>query len=285
MAVYKLLRVPARPRDPMLPCVSRAVILSMSTDSRLTTKTLSDLCCFCFETWIQVNPGWKGGLKPGYVQSTAQDLIHAYRNACSATADVDGPVLFFEEDAIVLNWDRDHYERVDTFLKQGDYDWYSFGSLGEFSGDDKGHHRRFRGTVGCTQAVVWSKGARNMLLQRAEGCDLHIDSHFLSLFQRKFSYRIPLIVQLFPTTQNMTSWCVDCDEKKKVKDRLIMRVFQAFLQNVLSLDRRPDSWTTLYAINDSLRHAKYGIGVCVYIVSIVLMYMVIRDRGSNVVQK
>ena len=283
MGVYNLLRVPTRPKRPLLKHVARAVILTMEEGTRLTAETLSDLSSVCGETWVQVNPGWKHGRKPSYVTSTAHDLVHAYRNACLWCADTDGPVLFFEEDAILLERGREHYERIDAFLREERYDVYSLASFGEFGHEDKAsHHRRFVGRMGFSQAIVWSRGARDALLGRPEG-DMHIDVHTLSSMRRKYSYMRPLVVQLFPTTENMATWCIECENG--VRERIVVRAWHSFLQQVLRLDARPDGWRTLYRMNDCIRHVKRGVAVakavCVYAIGTIIVYLIIRDRRRS----
>lgn len=283
MQGYVLLRVRARPRDPLLPYVPRAVVLTMERNTRLTWNSLAELCSVCTETWIQVNRGWKeNGVKPDYVRSTAHDLVHAYRHACEACAGVDGPVLFFEEDALLLERDRLHYERVDAFLRRDAYDVYSLGSFGEFGYKDRGgHHRRFVGRMGFSQAIVWSKRARDALLARPPG-DMHIDVHTLSEMERKYSYMRPLVVQLFPTTENMSNWCIECNDS--VRERLVVRMWTSFLQRVLHLDCRPDGWRTLYRMNDMVRHIRRSVafakGACVYALGVVVVYLLLSYTTS-----
>lgn len=248
----------------------------------MTTDTLSDLRTLCPETRIQINMGWKDGKKP-HITTTAHDLVDAYRHCCRAVAECDGPVLIMEEDAVFSNRDRLHYARVNEFLAKQDYDIYSLGSFGEFTGDDKGeHHRRFVGRLGFSQAIVWNKSARDMILVRPEG-DMHIDVHTLSAMKRKYTYYRPLVVQLFPTTENMSTWCIECNDGSR--ERLVVRAWQGFLQKVLGLDRRPDGWTTLYKMNDAIRHVKRGIGVAkglaLYVTGTLVVFLLIRDRRQK----
>lgn len=264
---------------PLLPAVSITVILTMNEGSRLTPESLSDLRSLCRETRIQINMGWKNGKKP-HITTTAHDLVDAYRHCCKMVADCDGPVLILEEDAVFFERDSTHFGVVNEFLKTQDYDVYSLASFGEFCHEDKGDaHRRFVGRLGFSQAIVWNKSGRDMILKRPEG-DMHIDVHTLSAMTRKYTYYRPLVVQLFPTTENMSTWCIEC--KNGSKERLIVRAWQSFLQRVLNLDRRPDGWTTLYKMNDCIRYVKRGMrvlkGVLMYIVGTLVVFFLIRDR-------
>lgn len=273
---------PLRESRPLLPHVPLAVILSMNEGSRLTTEALSDLRTLCPETRIQINMGWKDGNAP-HITTTAHDLVDAYRHCCRAVAECDGPVLIVEEDAVFLNRNRVHYACVDEFVAKRNYDIYSLGSFGEFSADDKGeHHRRFVSRLGFSQAIVWNKSARDMILARPEG-DMHIDVHTLSAMKRKYTYYRPLVVQLFPTTENMRTWCIECTQSSR--ERIVVCAWQGFLQRVLGLDRCPDGWTTLYKMNDAIRHVKQGIGVvkglALYVVGTLVVFLMIRGRRQK----
>ena len=264
---------------PLLPHVPLAVILTMKEGSRLTPGPFSDLRTLCRETRIQVNMGWKDGKKP-HITTTAHDLVDAYRHCCKMVADCDGPVLILEEDAVFFERDLSHFGVVNEFLASRDYDIYSLASFGEFCCEDKEEaHRRFVGRLGFSQAIVWNKTARDMILSRPEG-DMHIDVHTLSAMTRKYTYHRPLVVQLFPTTENMSTWCIECNNGSK--ERIIVSAWQSFLQRVLNLDRRPDGWATLYKMNDAIRHVKRGIrvfkGFLLYVIGTLVMFLLIRGR-------
>lgn len=283
MSCYDLVKLPPCSERPLLPSVKRAVILAMRNSSRLTDDTLADLSRFCEETYIQWNEGWRKCKKPACVTSTAHDLIHAYKNACLACKDVEGPVLFFEEDAIVFERDATHYERVDEFLRRERFDIYSLGSFGEFCprATPGELHRRFQEKVGFSQAMVWSETARRQVLSRPDG-DTHVDVHAISALPRKYAYHLPLVVQLFPVTENMGSWCIACDDS--VRERLVVSGWTTFLQRALHLDKRPDGWRTLYKMNDLIRWARRAgsalKGTLAYAVATLLIYTLLTRPCS-----
>lgn len=238
--------------DPWLPSVSHAVVLTLQGSTRLTTERLESLGRLCRTTVVQVNACWRECKKPAYVRSTAHDLIHAYRNACRLSEDTAGPVLILEDDAEVFDGDRAAFRDVDEFVRRGVFDVYSLGSAGEFVATE-GPHRRFGATMGFSQAVVWSAAARRRLLESP--CDAtHIDVHSLSQMALKYTYYRPLVVQLFPTTANMATWCMRC--KDEWWERGLVCAWQAFLQRGLKLDRRPDGWKAIYTINAGIRPVK-----------------------------
>lgn len=282
MGGYKCVQVPIRPERPLLPSVTRAVVLSMERGSRLTRESLADLCAICPRTWVQLNPGWEQGGKPAHVTSTAHDLVDAYRHACAGCADVDGPVLLLEEDALLLEHDAAAFERVDAFLRSQPYDVYSLGSFGEFGpADARDHHRRFVGRMGFSQAIVWSRRARDALLRRPVG-DVHIDVHTISALELKYGYRKPLVVQLFPRTKNMQTWCLECDGS--VRERILVNAWKCFLQKVLRLDRRTSGWKVLYAMNGGIRHVRRGThalgAVVLYSLTLLVVFLGLRERGA-----
>jgi hypothetical protein len=275
MSCYSLALV-RQSDSPLLPSVSHAFVLTLSDSNRLTHSRLNQLGTLCPKTIVQVNSYWKWCTKPSYVKSTSHDLIHAYRNVCQVCKGIDGPVLILEDDADVLDADPRAFGEIDTFLQNREFDVYSFGSFGEFV-EREGSHRKYGTIMGFSQAVVWSAGARRRLLNSPEGAT-HIDVHTLSQMSNKYTYYKPLVVQLFPTTENMGTWCIKCENQWW--ESIAVRAWIAFLQQGLRLDRRPDGWRTLYKINAWLKPLKVSyivaLGLLLVLVSAALIH---KNRG------
>ncbi len=237
-----------RERRPLLRAATRAYVLTLHDSDRLHRKEASLLPLLCAETYIQINRNYKVSRKPAHVDSTATDLIHAYRNVCSQCRDVRGPVLILEDDAQLLSTCRRQYREVDEFIRSQRYDVYTLGSAGPFDRtQDVGNHRRFYGIMGFSHAIVWSHAAREQFLSGDETRQTHIDVHVLSSMRAKYTYRTPLVVQLFPTTENMSTWCVQCNGSQT--ERIVVKVWIHIVQKWLGLETKPIGWYTLYLIN------------------------------------
>lgn len=273
--------------SPLLPSLERAYVLTTAAarPTRLAPHRLAELRRLCGTTVVQINSGFVSGAKRG-VKGTATDLCHAYRQAFRHAVTCSGPVLVLEDDAQLMQ-PNDTPERaaafaaVDAFVgapdAQARYDVYSLGSAGPFDRSrDVGGHRRFRGLMGFSQAVVWTAHARAAVLashtaSRTVDSDVHIDVHTLSRFGRKYTWHEPLVVQLFPTTANMSEWCIACDGS--VWEKPVVRCWQGFLQHVLKLDDDPAGWKALYALNanaeTAVATAKVAIGGLVLVMALV----------------
>lgn len=265
--VYRMERVAAGPDPPLLRSVPRAYILTMTTSTRLAKPTARALTRLCGETIVQWNPGWRAGGKPPHVDSSAKDILHAYRNVCQHCADLQAPVLILEDDAQLMDGatPRD-FEAVDAFLRADARPWdvYSLGSLGVFDRlQDVGPHRKFLASMSFAQAVVWSPAARAAFLRRDDDDPrlTHIDGHVLSAFRHKYAYRRPLVVQLFPTSENMRTWCREC--KGRAWERSLIKAGTVVLQGVLRLHRDPKGWHVLSSVNHSIQPACAAVGLCV----------------------
>ena len=281
---YEIVKLGVKNTKPYLPSVQLAIIMSMRADTRITERSLAHLTRLCPNTWIQINNGWRACEKPECVRSTAHDLVHAYRNACAACRDVAGPVLLLEEDAIFFEYDVRHYSHVDCFLRTQMYNVYSLGSFGEWLPQTFARHRQFANTMGFSQAIVWNQNARRLLMERPDG-DVHIDVHTLSAMPLKFTYYKPLVVQLFPTTENMESWCIECENG--VTERVVVSAWQSFLQYALNMDSDIHGWVHLYEMNGLIRHARRALrvvrDVVVYFVGTMIVYRImgIASRSSR----
>lgn len=255
-------RLWASSADPLLKSVPCAYVLTMRDSTRLRQREAAALTRFCGRTYVQTNAGWKRSPKPAWVNSTATDILDAYRNVCLACRDVDAPVLILEDDARLLSPCRASFDEVDRFVRTQPFDVYSLGSVGLFDRRrDVGKHRMFMGLMACSQAVVWSRAAREQFLAMDVTRMTHIDTHAVSSMARKYTYARPLVVQLFPTTDNMSSWCIEC--KGRMWETVFTQQLVRLMQDGLSLDTKPDGWHTLYFYNNYAQVLVLTAAACV----------------------
>lgn len=254
MACYRLYEW-STTDDPLLRAVPCAVVLTMRGSARIDAPAFRACRRLCAQTWVQENAGWRRCAKPPRVVDSATDLLHAYWHACKAFADDPAPILILEDDALVLNADRAHYEAIDAFVRAADYDVYGLGNGGMFDALALGPHRRVRGVLGYSQAIVWSARARHAYLQLYESLPAarHVDVHMISRFARKYVYHRPLVVQLFPATENQAQWCFRCDGS--TVERVLTRAYVGLLHRVLHLDVDPRAWHVIYAGNCHAKRA------------------------------
>ena len=262
----------SRSRAPLLESVPRAYVLTLRTSDRLLAAHAARLKLLCSQTFVQVNDGFRMGDKPSYIDSTAKDLIHAYQNVCRDCAHIDGPVLIMEDDAMLFEADASVFREIDAFVKTKAFDVYSLASIGPFDrSNDQGPHRMFRSIMGFSQAIIWSRASRASLLSQDLRRDTHIDVHILSKFTRKFTYERPVVVQLFPTTENMETWCIRCDDEDCFEPMLV-KAWQWTLQRVLYLDRTPDGWRTIYLFNTHAESVCKFVSVSIAVAIIALLH-------------
>jgi hypothetical protein len=252
---------------PLLSIVKNAYILTMRDSKRLKSEQAQYLKNICATTFVQINNGFKNCRKSKHITNTALDLTDAYRNVFMACKHILEPVLVLEDDALLFETDREHFERVDAFLADHEFDVYSLGSFGMFAPFDFSYHKKFVNSVSYSQAVVWPQKTRDRFLEIMDANPesiIHIDGHFLSNLKFKYSYHIPLIVQVFPETLNKETWCSRCKGEKV--EKMAFDVWNRFLLMV-DLDERPHGWKSLYIINHNFLRILASIVILIYIVT------------------
>ena len=116
--------------DPLLPCVEEAYILTMHDSDRLRRQSAYDLQRLARRTYVQINFGYKSGLKEEAVDGPSRDIVHAYKHACGESLR-EGNVLILEDDATFMpGATPEHFAEVDAFLRATAFDTYSLGSFG-----------------------------------------------------------------------------------------------------------------------------------------------------------
>lgn len=241
---------------PLLPSVEEAYILTMHDSSRLRRQAAHDLQRLARRTYVQINAGFKTGLKEAAVDGPSRDIVHAYKHACGECLQ-EGHVLILEDDATFMpGATAEHFAEVDAFLRTALFDTYSLGSFGPFL--TLGRHRRFMCLVGHAQAVVYSPLARERIRAVDVAAVKHIDAHVISKMARNFTYRRPLVVQHIVPTDNIEEW--GCNRHRHTRcERWWVRVWVRMMSGGLRLDRELWGWHVLYAIN---------VATCVFLWSV-----------------
>lgn len=237
--------------SPYFKTVKTAYILTLTTAQgrrRMASEKRDRLTQLCHTTYVQYNTPFnaKGNDKPSYVDTTAKDLTHAYKHLAAHILKTtkDKHVLILEDDAEIFEEDKACFAKVDEFLTTYPYDVYSLGSFGNtypFGSD----HRVYGSTFGFSQAIVWNRKTLKQLVQSK--VTNHIDVHFLMTLPLKYTFKTPLVVQLFEDTDNTKTWCFMCNDG--YVEWGAVKLWQFFLQTVLSLRTDPYHWKTLYRMN------------------------------------
>ena len=226
---------------PILKNVDVLLVLTMEDNYRFNEDPF--LINLAKKTIIQYNKGFKKCKKPDSIISSCQDLVHANYTAFNYLKKYNN-VIILEDDALIINNDITIYNEIDTFIKDERFDVFSFGSIGIFSKYNNKFLKFIKTktfTFGATQAIIYSRQARSALIKKIIHNNFEngqIDNYYINSLDNIFTYKYPLIVQLFPITENMKEWvffngfCPVC---------IIIIIIK-----ILKLDRCPYAWNYIY---------------------------------------
>ena len=223
---------------PLLKNVDVVLILTMEGSTRFKEDPF--LLNLAKKTLIQYNKGFKKCNKPSTIISSKQDLVHAYYTAFEYLKEYNN-VIILEDDALVVNKDILIYEKIDAFIKVTDFDIFTFGSSGLFSNYNDNFYKIVFSFFQATQAIIYSKQARAKLIEDISLSNFskgQIDDAYVGTLTRKFTYKYPLIVQLFPKTENRNNW---------TNNILILAIIELTIA-LLRLDTHTESWFLIYFI-------------------------------------
>jgi hypothetical protein len=230
---YKILNTTT---TPIFKNVDVVLILTMEGSNRFKEDPF--LLNLTKKTIIQYNKGFKKCNKPSIITSSEEDIIHAYYTAFNYLKEYNN-VIILEDDAIVINKNPLIYDKIDKFINTHDFDIFTFGSIGRFSNYIEDFFK-ISSFFAAGQAIIYSKKASNKLIKYISLNDFdkgQMDSKYIIHLNKKFTYKYPLIVQIFPNTENQNSWF----------DNNIFAIYIArFIIALLRLDTYPDSWYLLY---------------------------------------
>jgi hypothetical protein len=224
--------------NPILHNVDIAVILLMENSNRFVPDPF--LLNLTKKTVIQYNLGIKMCYKSSKITTSVQDIVHAYYTAFKYVQKYNN-VIIFEEDAIVINKDISVYKKIDKFLENNNFDIFTFGSFSIFSKYDNDFYK-LNNILTQSQAIIYSPNSIKKLIKMCSDSSInnkHIDYEYIGQLKNKFTYKYPLIVQLFPETENQTTWPGIFITKKLIK--------------LFELDKKPDNWYLLYFICRNLK--------------------------------
>ena len=252
---------------PILNNVDVVLIITMEGSNRFKEDPF--LLNLAKKTIIQYNKGFKEGNKPITITNSKQDIVHAYYTAFEYLKCYNN-VIILEDDAQVINKDIQIYDKINTFIAVENYNIFSFGSFGLFSKYKNDFLKIDYGVIGAAQAIIYSHNARNKLMEDISSSNFnrgHIDLTYLTSLDRKFTYKYPLIVQLFPKTNNMNIW---------FNNIFILNICK-YLVVLLKLDTCIDSWFLLYFI---FRHYILIITLTI-LLTILLLYNLLYFKISK----
>jgi hypothetical protein len=240
MSCYRY-KVINRTKTPILKNVDVLLVLTMEDNYRFNEDPF--LLNLAKKTIIQYNKGFKKGNKPDSIKSTYEDLVHATYTAFKYLKKYNN-VIILEDDALVVNNDIRIYNEIDSFIKDEKFDCFSFGSSGLFL-KYKNNFLKFKKnnmyTFGASQAIIYSREARTALIKKIIYNNFgkgHIDGYYINSFDNIFTYKYPLIVQIFPATENRKEWVF--------LNGFFPIPIVLLLIKILKLDICPYAWNYLY---------------------------------------
>jgi hypothetical protein len=232
---YKILNTTT---TPILKNVDVVLILTMKGSNRFKNDPF--LLNLAKKTIIQYNEGFRKCNKPSTIVSSKEDLVHAYYTAFKYLKEYNN-VIILEDDALVINKNPLIYNKIDKFINTHDFDIFTFGTFGLFSNYNNDFLKIGKPYFSATQAIIYSQKARNKLAKYIISSNFnggHMDNVYVNRLNKKFTYKYPLIVQLFPNTENKNVWGNNIFE---------LYIFK-FIIALLKLDTHPDSWYLGYFI-------------------------------------
>ena len=223
---------------PILKNVDVVLILTMEGSNRFNEDPF--LLNLAKKTLIQYNKGFRNCNKPPTIISSKQDLVHAYYTAFEYLKEYNN-VIIFEDDALVINKNILIYEKIDNFITTTNFNIFTFGSFGPLSKYNEDFLKMDSCYFGAAQAIIYSREARSKLIEDISSSNFNkglIDNSYIGTLTNKFTYKYPLIVQLFPKTENQNTWNANI---------YILSIIKLAV-TLLKLDTSTYSWNLLYFI-------------------------------------
>ena len=107
---------------------------------------------------------------------------------------------------------------------------------------------KFLGFLGFGQSLVYSNSIRENLLKVDISNIKHLDAHFISKHNYKFTYYKPLIVQKLISSPNQNEWSISVNSKHYV-EKISVRLFIFFIKDCLCMNKSLLGWFVLYFLN------------------------------------
>lgn len=254
MSCYEVVHVNTE-NQPLMKSVDALYFLTISVEAspqnqtnseRLSNPSTLEFMRIANLTFIQFN-NWYRSCKKESVNTTGKDLVDAYVNVCTHASTLNfNRILICEDDSQIIATDfQKNIVSIDTFIEKEDPTVYTLGSLACTIPTNSPHKKAL--FMGFSQAVIWSKRARDELLRNYADVN-HIDVGFLSKLDTIYTYHKPVIVQRFITTENMDNWCIQCKGGKL--EKIAVDIWVYILQDVMMLKDGIEGWNIIYNINN-----------------------------------
>lgn len=216
--------------NPILKNVDITIILIMEDSDRF--KYDSFLLNLSKKTVFQYNKGFRACKKPSTIVKSNSDIIHAYYTAFEYTKNLNN-VIILEEDAEVLYYTRSHYKIVDDYISK-EFKVFSFATNGVFTRLNENFYNV--DVAHGAQAQIFSKNERLKIMNDMENNNFlgEIDATYFR--NNVVVYKYPLIVQLFPETENFNNW-----SGNKSLNKLGIKITE--------LDKNKSGWETIYILS------------------------------------
>jgi hypothetical protein len=250
-------------KTPILNNVDIVLILAMEDNNRFDEDMF--LLSLAKKTIIQYNKGFRKSAKPPTITEPKYDIVHAYYTAFEYLKEYNN-VIILEDDALVINKDPLIYDKIDNFIATTNFDILTFGSFGLFSNYNGDFLNIDPCFFGAAQAIIYSRDSRSKLIEDISSSHFnkgHIDITYIGALTKKFTYKYPLIIQLFPKTENKDSWFTN----------IFLLYFCNFFITLLRLDKSISGWFLLYFIFTNY------ISIIILVFLIVLIFY---NNNSNV---
>lgn len=248
---YKLL---SENDNPVLKNVDVTIILMMENSKRFKKDPF--ILKLSKKTIIQYNKGFKNCIKPNSIKKTNEDINHAYYTAFEYTKDYNN-VLILEEDAEVLYYTRQHYDIVDNYIGNNSFEIFSFATFGSFNSINENFYNVDVAHGAHAQIITRefrSYLATNILNNNFKG---EIDVDYFS--NNVIVYKQPLIVQLFPETENFKNW----------RGSYFLHKFSTMIAGV---DKNKSGWETMYIVAKLRRYFSYKGLVYTILLIVILLF-------------
>ena len=263
--------------NPFLKSINAVFILSMENSERLKTRQ-PELFQLGKYTYVQYNKGFKNCKKDKLITDATLDVLDAFKNVCEYNKYKNENIIILEDDAFIINFDRDKYNEINNFIQKNDFDIYSFGSMGlQFYNPIDNHHKFYLNFLGTMHALIWSPKAIKFYLNQEWLDKEHfsynfntknytMDNGIMSKLKNKFGYKIPLIVQSLPETPSLKVW-----DKTGIKSNMIksIKIDKENFSNLLN------GWNFIYFLNHWL------IPIIVFIIFITIFIYIIFINKKN----
>jgi hypothetical protein len=247
---------------PILKNIDVVLILTMENSNRFNKDPF--LLNLANKTIIQYNKGFRKCSKPSTVVSSIEDIVHAYYTAFEYLKEYNN-VIILEDDAQVINKDTLIYDKIDKFIATENFNIFTFGSFGLFSNYNEDFLKIDRYFFGSLQAAIYSRNARVKLCEDISCTNFnkgHMDITYVGELSEKFTYKYPLIIQLFPKTENKNSWFAN----------VFLSYIVNFLIALFKFDTRTEGWFLFYYISTN----------SISIIKLVLLILIISVFYFNI---